>query len=194
MISGPAFAGRESVCPDALMPFETAVRAVLGQQITVKAAGTLAARIVERYGPRSGRGFKGLTHIFLFLRDLLALGGDIAKHFGALGVTSARANTIYMLAMPSHKGKIDFGLCARSEKRNEEADDDPRHRRLDRTIYRHAHNGMAGRFPGDRFRGKEGASGPYRKELRVMAQAWRPWRSLCTMNLWNTLQEERDVL
>lgn len=41
---------------------------------------------------------------------------------------------------------------------------------------------------------KKALPGRTAKELRVMAQAWRPWRSYATMNLWNTLQEERDVL
>jgi AraC family transcriptional regulator of adaptative response / DNA-3-methyladenine glycosylase II len=180
--------------PGCFDAFETAVRAVLGQQITVKAAGTLAARIVERYGSPVQAGFKGLTHIFPLPEDLLALGGDIAKHFGALGVTSARANTIYMLAHAFAQGKIDFGLCADPKK-------EMRKLMMIRGIGCWTAQYIAMRTMGwpDAFLEtdsgvKKALPGRTAKELRVMAQAWRPWRSYATMNLWNTLQEERDVL
>lgn len=45
-------------------PFETSVRAVLGQQITVKAVNTLAGRIVQSFGRPVQTQVDGLTHIF----------------------------------------------------------------------------------------------------------------------------------
>lgn len=50
--------------PGCFNAFEMSVRAVLGQQITVKAASTLAARIVQAYGVPVQTGIEGLTHIF----------------------------------------------------------------------------------------------------------------------------------
>jgi AraC family transcriptional regulator, regulatory protein of adaptative response / DNA-3-methyladenine glycosylase II len=47
--------------------FEVAVRAILGQQITVKAASTLVSRIAQRYGrsyAHADRDCEALTHIF----------------------------------------------------------------------------------------------------------------------------------
>jgi len=43
---------------------ELAVRAVLGQQVSVAAARTVAARLAERYGQPLDRPFRGLTHVF----------------------------------------------------------------------------------------------------------------------------------
>jgi AraC family transcriptional regulator, regulatory protein of adaptative response / DNA-3-methyladenine glycosylase II len=43
---------------------EIAVRAVLGQQVSVAGARTVAARLVERYGEPVGRPTDGLTHLF----------------------------------------------------------------------------------------------------------------------------------
>jgi len=46
-------------------PFETGVRVVVGQQVTVAGANALAGRLVERYGtPVAGLGALGLTHTF----------------------------------------------------------------------------------------------------------------------------------
>lgn len=43
--------------PGAWDAFELAVRAVLGQQVTVKGATTLAGRLVERFGTKTARGY-----------------------------------------------------------------------------------------------------------------------------------------
>lgn len=74
------------------------VRAVLGQQVTVKAASTLAARLVAAYGTQVQTGIEGLTHSFPAPAAILALGENISGHLGKLGIISARANTIYQLA------------------------------------------------------------------------------------------------
>ena len=51
--------------PGAWDGFELAVRAILGQQISVKAATTIAGRIARTYGePVTINGFSGLSHLF----------------------------------------------------------------------------------------------------------------------------------
>jgi AraC family transcriptional regulator of adaptative response / DNA-3-methyladenine glycosylase II len=45
-------------------PFELAMRAVLGQQVSVEAAATLAARLVERYGERLEPAVGSVTHLW----------------------------------------------------------------------------------------------------------------------------------
>ncbi|HLL84973.1 MAG TPA: AlkA N-terminal domain-containing protein, partial [Longimicrobium sp.] len=50
--------------PGAWDPFELSVRAILGQQVTVKGATTLAARLVERFGTPLPSPSGGLTHLF----------------------------------------------------------------------------------------------------------------------------------
>ncbi len=64
-VLGPAvkrFPGtRVPGCWDGL---EVAVRAILGQQVTVKAASTLVARLVDKFGERYDSDLPGLTHVF----------------------------------------------------------------------------------------------------------------------------------
>jgi AraC family transcriptional regulator of adaptative response / DNA-3-methyladenine glycosylase II len=167
--------------------FEMAVRAVLGQQITVKAANTLAARIVDVYGAPVQTGIEGLTRIFPSPEDILALDGAIENHLGALGVTAARSKTIYELAQTLAQGKIDIDLCAQPEEEMKKL-------MAIRGIGSWTAQYIAMRsmeWP-DAFletdAGVKKALGNYSsRELLRMAEAWRPWRSYATVNLWNSL-------
>lgn len=80
--------------PGCLDDFELAVRAVLGQQVSVKAARTLAARLVERAGEPIETPYPQLSRLF---PDATALAttqlGD------GLGVTGARQKTLQALCL-----------------------------------------------------------------------------------------------
>jgi AraC family transcriptional regulator of adaptative response / DNA-3-methyladenine glycosylase II len=71
--------------PGAWDPFEIGVRAIIGQQVSVRGAGTITARLVERHGtPVPGLGPMGLTHLFpgaaaLSTADLRGLGLTSAR-------------------------------------------------------------------------------------------------------------------
>ena len=173
--------------PGSFNTFEMAVRAVLGQQITVKAASTLAARVAAAFGTPVTTGIEGLTHLFPSPEDILALGGAIENYLGPLGIIAARAKTIHELARAFAEGEIDFDLPARPE-------DEMKKLMAIRGIGRWTAQYIAMRtmeWP-DAFletdAGIKKALAPYTPEaLLAMAQAWRPWRSYATMNLWNTL-------
>ncbi|WP_313346998.1 AlkA N-terminal domain-containing protein [Sedimentibacter sp.] len=173
--------------PGCFNAFEMAVRAILGQQITVKAAGTLAARIVQTYGTPIQTGIEGLTHIFPLPEDVLALDGIIENCFGELGVIASRSNTIYELAQSYVHGEIDLNLCANPEEEMKKL-------MAIRGIGSWTAQYIAMRsmeWP-DAFletdAGVKKALHPFTsKELLKIAEAWRPWRSYATVNLWNTL-------
>src|SRR5262249_15684353 len=74
--------------PGAWDGFELAVRAILGQQVTVRAATTLAGRLVQRFGRPIDVPVPGLTHLFPDPRTLA--GADL----GGIGLTKPRAETI----------------------------------------------------------------------------------------------------
>lgn len=50
--------------PGHVEPHELAIRAVLGQQVSLRGAATLAARLLERHGERLERPLGGVTHVF----------------------------------------------------------------------------------------------------------------------------------
>ena len=78
--------------PGAWDGFELAIRAVLGQQITVTAAVSLAARLVATYGERVATPSLGLSHFFP--RPEVLAQADLT----ALGMPKARAATLSALA------------------------------------------------------------------------------------------------
>ena len=88
--------------PGAWDPFECAVRAVLGQQVSVAAARTLAARLVARAGERIADGVDGLTHLFPSPAALAAADLD------GLGLTGARIAALRALARAVADGELDF--------------------------------------------------------------------------------------
>jgi AraC family transcriptional regulator, regulatory protein of adaptative response / DNA-3-methyladenine glycosylase II len=92
--------------PGAWDPFECAVRAVLGQQVSVAAARTLAVRLVTRTGTLVANGSDGLTHLFPSASQLATASLD------GLGITGARINALHALAQAVVDGRIDFSSSA----------------------------------------------------------------------------------
>src|SRR6185295_14958645 len=81
--------------PGAFDGFEMAIRAILGQQITVKAATTIAGRFAAAFGEKIETPFPELTRLSPFAdRVARAQIDDVAK----LGIVSARAASIIALA------------------------------------------------------------------------------------------------
>jgi AraC family transcriptional regulator of adaptative response / DNA-3-methyladenine glycosylase II len=78
--------------PGAWDGFELAVRALLGQQITVTAARGLAGRLVATYGKPLAGGGEGLSHVFPGAERL------VDADLSTLGLTRARAAALGSLA------------------------------------------------------------------------------------------------
>ena len=93
---GPAAEGLR--LPGSLDRFELAIRAVLGQQITVAAARTLATRLIARFGvplPESLAAPAGVTHVFPTPATLAAATVD---DIASLGMPARRAQALIHLA------------------------------------------------------------------------------------------------
>ncbi len=78
------------------------MRAVLGQQVSVAAARTLAARLVDRTRAEDCGWPDGLTHLFPAPAALAAANLD------GLGITGARIAALHTLARAIAEGKLDF--------------------------------------------------------------------------------------
>jgi AraC family transcriptional regulator of adaptative response / DNA-3-methyladenine glycosylase II len=82
-------------------PYETGVRAIVGQQVSVAGASTVTARIVQRVGrPVPGLGPLGLTHTFPDPATLAAADLD------GIGMPTARARAIKAFAAAVDKGEV----------------------------------------------------------------------------------------
>ncbi|HRN06618.1 MAG TPA: AlkA N-terminal domain-containing protein [Ottowia sp.] len=99
----PALAGLR--VPGTLDGFELAVRAVVGQQVTVAAARTLTTRLVERFGTPLATPIDGLTRLFPSPAALAAASGD---ELGQLGLVRQRQAAIHALAQAVSSGQISM--------------------------------------------------------------------------------------
>ena len=173
--------------PGCFDPFEMAVRTILGQQITVKGATTLAGRLARELGTPIRTEVEGLTHVFPTARDICGLEEPVSGRLGALGIIAARANTISALAGKMMDGSIRLSAGADPEQTAAQLMELP-------GIGAWTAGYMAMRASGwtDAFletdHGIKKALAPRKAgEIRELAERWRPWRSYAMMNLWNSL-------
>ncbi len=82
--------------------FEIAVRAVLGQQITVAAARTLTERLVRKFGVTVA--LPSGAEASLFPTPQTLANADL----GGLGITGARMRTLHAIAQALCDGRVDF--------------------------------------------------------------------------------------
>jgi len=178
--------------PGCVDPFEMSVRAILGQQITVKAASTLAGRLVEELGERLDTPVEGLTHTFPTPQRVVELGDSAIQRLGALGVIRGRAEAILSLARAIDSGELTFDQCRDPEEEMEKL------RRIKGiggwTASYIAMRAMA--WPDSFLETDAGIRhalpGRTPRELLALSEGWRPWRSYATMSLWNWLEKKEN--
>jgi AraC family transcriptional regulator, regulatory protein of adaptative response / DNA-3-methyladenine glycosylase II len=179
--------------PGAFDGFELAVRAVLGQQVTVKAARTLAMRFVAAHGEAvtfdAIPPFDDLNYVFPTAQKVAALTqDDIAK----LGIVSARANAIIAIAKKVGSGELDLSPNASLEAASVALQSikgiGPW------TAHYIAMRALS--WP-DAFPPQDVAllnalglpnTAKGQREADAIAEAWRPWRSYAVMHLWRSLE------
>ncbi len=166
--------------PGAWDPFECAVRAVLGQQVSVSAARTLAQRLAERFGQPVVSGVAGLTRLFPAPETLAA--GDLR----GLGITGARTEALRTLARAVLAGEVDFSADAESLIGQLTALRGFGAWTAEYVVLRAL--GEPDALPeGDLIlrRMAAAAAAPLSaRELRHRAESWRPWRGYATFQLW----------
>lgn len=172
--------------PGAFDPFEITVRAVLGQQVSVKAANKLAARIVERFGRRVETGTAGLERLFPGAEDFLAI-GPIEDALGELGVVRTRSRTIRSLAELVVSGELDLSPAA-------DVDEQMRRLLAVKGIGPWSQNYIAMRALGNTDAFLEADAGIKRALPRLSpaeraraVEGCRPWRAYANVCLWNSI-------
>ncbi len=147
--------------------FELGVRAILGQQISVAAATTLAGRLAAAYGETTPRGV-------LFPRAETLATADIA------GLPAARAGSILALAASNGSAAgaatvedLDASLRAIPGVGPWTA------QYLAMRAYRHPDA-----FPSGDLALRRAAGDLTARELERRAESWRPWRAYAALHLW----------
>lgn len=173
--------------PGCFDAFEMAARTVLGQQVTVKAATTLAGRLARRYGVPVLTGVEGLTHAFPPPEAFISLDGPIANHLGPLGITGSRAAAILALAERAAAGGMDFGVRADPEEEVRGLMEIPGIGIWTARYIVMRGMGWSDAFLHTDYGVKKALSPRTSREIEALAEAWRPWRGYAMVNLWNAL-------
>jgi AraC family transcriptional regulator of adaptative response / DNA-3-methyladenine glycosylase II len=170
--------------PGAFDGFELAVRAILGQQVSVKGASTLAGRLAARFGEPLETAAACLNRLAPTAERIAAARtADLA----AIGMPKARAESLRALARAAADCEIDLAPGA------DPAREIARLAELpgigDWTAQYIAMRAL--RWP-DAFPagdlGMARASGvKSARALAAAAERWRPWRAYAAMHLWQTL-------
>lgn len=175
--------------PGAFDGFETAVRTILGQQITVKAARTLAGRLVERFGPPIETPFAGVTRLFPDAGTLAACApGDIAS----LGIIATRARAIVALARAVSAGDLVLAPNVDVERTLQGLRSLPGIGEWTAQAIAMRSLHWPDAFPSNDIGVVNALKKPPARQLARIAQQWQPWRAYAVMHLWTMLEEEDE--
>jgi AraC family transcriptional regulator, regulatory protein of adaptative response / DNA-3-methyladenine glycosylase II len=163
---------------------ETAIRTVIGQQVSVTGARTVAGRIVAEHGRRVESDIPGLTHLFPHAATLAEVDP------GTLPMPRARGRALVGLATALASGTVALD---RGPDR-----DDVRRALLELPgIGPWTADYVAMRALGhpDVFLPTDLAVRTVLRDLGGTARTedWRPWRSYALMHLWNTLMPDTSA-
>jgi 3-methyladenine DNA glycosylase/8-oxoguanine DNA glycosylase len=178
----PGF-GRGIRVPGAWDPFELAVRAILGQQVSVKGATTLAGRLAEQFGrPIKEEAGHGLTRLAPRPVDL------IDARLESIGLPRSRANTIRQLARAVAEGTLQLDASQGLNDIVERLCKVPGLGDWTAQYIAMRAFGEPDAFPSSDLGLRKSAGnshGPVSvRELEHMARKWRPWRAYAAMALW----------
>jgi AraC family transcriptional regulator, regulatory protein of adaptative response / DNA-3-methyladenine glycosylase II len=178
---GPLLRARPGLrAPGSWCPFETGVRAIIGQHVTVAAANTIAGRLIERHGtPVPGLGRLGLSQTFPPASTLAA--ADLS----GLGLTRTRQEAIRSFARAVTEdairldGSVGLDELTASITAIDGLGSWTAH-------YLALRLGEPDAFPMTDLglRRALGQRGANRSALGTLAERWRPWRALAATHLW----------
>jgi len=176
--------------PGSLDGFELAVRAVLGQQITVAAARTLARRVVERFGETLATPWDDVNRAFPAPQ---VLADAATEQIAELGIIGNRAAAIIAVARAWPELALDAGVRPAPETLIEQLCALPGIGPW--TAHYIAMRALS--WP-DAFPPKDVAvlkamsqlfGSTSQRDADTHAQDWRPWRSYAVLRLWNSLEK-----
>jgi len=173
--------------PGAFDGFEVAVRAILGQQVSVAGARTVAGRFAQALGEPLETPFAALNTVF---PDAARVADAPLSRIARLGMPGARARTILALARAVAGGELVLMPNADIEATLE------RLRALpgvgEWTAQYVAMRALAwpDAFPHTDLGVMKALGTKDTKRALVAAETWRPWRAYAVMHLWNSLAKD----
>ncbi len=162
---------------------ELALRVVIGQQVSIKAARTHAGRLVTGYGTEITDDAGGLTHVFPSIADLAAL--DPAH----LAMPASRRRTVAALIEAIADGDVVLDPGCDWDRAREQLLALPGIGPWTTEVIAMRGLGDPDAFPASDLgvRAAAGQLGLPAESLMEHSTRWRPWRAYATQHLWTTL-------
>ena len=170
--------------PGAFDGFEVAVRAILGQQVSVAAARTVAGRFAVAFGDPIATPFATLTTVFPTAQSIADLPyGRIAR----LGMPGARARTIIALARAVADGELVLMPNADIEATLAQLRALPGVGEWTAQYIAMRSLAWPDAFPHTDLGVMKALGETEAKRVLAAGEAWRPWRAYAVMHLWQSL-------
>lgn len=170
--------------PGAFDGFELAVRAILGQQVTVKAGTTLSSRLAGRFGEPLTTPWPALSRLS---PTPAALADATIDDIAGLGIVSARSHAILSLAQICASGALRFNGAGHPDIVQQQL-------LALKGIGPWTASYIAMRalrwpdaFPKEDIAIRNNLGGVSAKVAELMSQVWRPWRSYAVLHIWKSL-------
>jgi len=163
-------------------PFEAAVRVVLGQQVSVRAATTVAGRLAAALGEPIETPFAGLDRLAPTVADVAEAGED---RIAGVGMPGARARTLLALAGALRSGALRLERGADPDVVRDRMLALPGVGPWTANLVAMRALGAADAFPAGDLGVLRALGTRSAREAEARAEAWRPWRAYAAMHLWN---------
>lgn len=177
-----ALRGRTVRVPGAFDAFEAGVRALLGQQVSVAAARTLAGRLARVAGAPLAAPDGAITHVFPTPAAVAA--ASLEK----LGLPGARAAALRGFAAAVADGSLDLGAFKSLDDAVERLSALPGIGDWTAQYLAMRALGEPDAFPAGDLGVREALARngrrPGEREVRARAERWRPWRAYAVLALW----------
>ena len=170
--------------PGTVDGFELAVRAILGQQVTVVAASRIAARLVEAFGESIETPIAGVTKLFPTAE---ALASREASDVAACGIVSMRARAIVALAKEVASGRLTLDPSADIAATLAALEELPGVGPWTAQYIAMRALAWPDAFPHPDIALIKAVKRDA-KETLVFAEQWRPWRAYAVIHLWKSLE------
>jgi AraC family transcriptional regulator, regulatory protein of adaptative response / DNA-3-methyladenine glycosylase II len=163
--------------------FELAVRAILGQQVSVKSATTLAGRWAQAFGTPIATPYPELNRLTPSAQQMTSVSVD---EVCALGIVGARGRCLSLLAAAVLEKRVVLAFAPNVEDQIEALMRLPGIGPWTAQYIAMRALHWPDAFPsGDLMLLR--AANSTQKQLQGLAEAWRPWRAYATHYLWQSL-------
>jgi AraC family transcriptional regulator of adaptative response / DNA-3-methyladenine glycosylase II len=162
--------------------FEAAVRVVLGQQVSVRAATTVAGRVAAALGEAVETPFAGLDRLPPSAEGVVAAGED---RLARIGMPGARARTLVALARAVLSGELALARGGDAEQVRDRMLALPGVGPWTANLVAMRALGSPDAFPAGDLGVLRALGTRSAREAEARAEAWRPWRAYAAMHLWN---------